>query len=107
MLRQFREYLTKFDYPGIQRFNEDEVANIFHSDNRIFLLTWIIKQIDESYASTIDAKNAETSLAEFLSESGFCRPSQKDLFVKGDPKFDFLEQVLLIVLLTVRYFLNF
>lgn len=103
MLQQFRDYLTKFDYPGIQRLNEDEVANIFHANNRIFLLTWIIKQIDESYASTIDAKNAETVLAEFISESGFCRSSMKDLFVKGDSKLDFFEQVLFVYLLQIFY----
>lgn len=103
MLRKFREYLTKFDYPGIQRLDEDEVANVFHPNNRIFLLTWIIKQIDESYAATIESRNAETLLAEFIYENGFCRSPQKDLFVKGDPKLDFVEQVLLSCMISMPF----
>lgn len=93
MLQLFREYLIKFDYPNIHQLTEDEVANIFDANNRLFLLTWIIKQIDYSYISEMDSKHSEILLADFIFEHGFCRSSQKDLFVKGDSKLDLCEQV--------------
>lgn len=94
MLVKFRHYLTKFDYPNIDQFDELQVADIFHKDNRMFLLSWIVGQINSSYSELLkESQNKESILADFVHQNGFCTSSQKNVFVKGDPSLDITDQV--------------
>lgn len=81
---EFRDYLIKFDYPNINLLNEDEVANIFHVSNRIFLLSWIVRVIDPAIELEINSKETPKILADFVYENGFCSASQKDRFIRGE-----------------------
>lgn len=88
-VKEFRKYLTKFNYPNINQMSDEEVGLIFSSSNRIFLLSWMANLIEPLLCLDANSKDTPLLLSNFLYESGFCTKSQKDPFVNGDlPMFD-------------------
>lgn len=92
ILIEFREYLTKFNYPNINQLNEEEVGSIFSASNRIFLLSWLVQLIEPLLDLDLNSKSTPSVLADFIYENGFCTKSQKDPFLQGDlPPLDQVE----------------
>lgn len=97
MLRKFQTYLTELSYPNINLMSEEQIPDIFHPDNRIFLLSWIIEQLNPPFYEQLkEAKNVESLIADFIYEGGFCASTEKEMFVKADPTLLLVTQVILL-----------
>lgn len=91
---KYRSYLKEFGYPNIDILNDEQVVDIFNSENRYFLLKWLAKNLNSEFAIPLDlSETSAIQFANFFCESGFCASSQKLLFVKGDKKLTLKEEV--------------
>jgi len=82
---KYKPYLQEFNYPNISGFSNEQIPDIFSAENRQFLLTWLAKALNSQFVVPTEwSKVAEASFADFFHENGFCSPSQKQPFVKGD-----------------------
>lgn len=76
--------LEEFDYPSVCTFNAQQFAEVFHSSNRIFLVTWILKKILPECEQIIEtAENKEETLAQLVLSMGFCLPNKATDFLQS------------------------
>lgn len=83
-VKELRDFLTKFGYPNINLLSDEDIAKIFKSSNRMFLLSWIVQLIEPQLTLDINSEETPALIANFIYENGFCTKPQKDSFVQGD-----------------------
>lgn len=81
---KMKDYLVLFDYPLVKSMDDDQVANIFHQSNRCFLVSWMLKIVDESYKIKLNNyENNHELLGNILHNLGFCTKKEGLLFTTG------------------------
>lgn len=83
-IKEFRDYLTKYNYPNINELSDEEIGKIFTSSDRIFLLSWLANLIEPLLCLEANSKETPALLSNFIYECGLCTKCQKDAFVNGD-----------------------
>ncbi|RZC14231.1 uncharacterized protein BDFB_014474, partial [Asbolus verrucosus] len=78
-----KDCLKKFNYPKIHSLDDMEIAEIFANANRWFLVSWILKQIDDDFEEIVENASSE-DLAEIVYCNGFCNNSEKKQFMNGE-----------------------
>lgn len=81
-LDKLKEHLQKLDYPDINNLNETQVAELFETENRKFLLTWILNK-HLNLQIPFSPENDDLELANCVCELGFCTSSEKFKFIRG------------------------
>ncbi|KAG5876501.1 hypothetical protein JTB14_008438 [Gonioctena quinquepunctata] len=87
ILCEIKECVLLFHYPLSDSMNEEELGDIFHASNRCFLISWMLKLLDDSYKEVVDVeenrKNEEV-LGNFVHELGFCTKKEHLPFMSGE-----------------------
>jgi hypothetical protein len=78
-----KDCLKEFQYPKIQSMDDPEITDIFSKVNREFLVSWILKQIDQDFCTFVENATKE-DLAEIIYCHGFCDASIKYKFMNGE-----------------------
>lgn len=101
VILEIKNYLILFDYPLVKSMDDEQVANIFHQSNKCFLVSWMLKNLDESYKIKLEnfENNCEV-LGIILHNLGFCTDSEGALFTNGRLNWDKQVSSFLLVLST-------
>nr|XP_023029612.1 uncharacterized protein LOC111517638 isoform X1 [Leptinotarsa decemlineata]XP_023029613.1 uncharacterized protein LOC111517638 isoform X2 [Leptinotarsa decemlineata] len=87
ILSNIKECLLLFNYPLSNSMTEEELGDIFHISNRCFLISWMLKLLDDSYKDIVNLeenKQNEEVLGSLICELGFCSKRDQSSFMNGD-----------------------
>lgn len=79
-------FLKYYNYPLVHSLTVEEISKVFHISNRCFLISWILKLMDEdTYSPILDEKeNDKAFLGNLLYSHGFCSDKEKMGFFNGE-----------------------
>lgn len=79
-----KDCLLTYNYPLAHSMNEEEIADIFKSSNRCFLISWMLKLLDSAYEEVLEnIENDKEFLGNIVYELGFCTQKEKLPFMTG------------------------
>lgn len=81
-MEAFKKYklrLKELDYPNINALNEEEIIDIFSPNNRNFLLSWIIQQLNPTTIGKDASKLSKIAIGDYFCQQGLCTSSQSQL----------------------------
>ncbi|XP_044262420.1 uncharacterized protein LOC123009914 [Tribolium madens] len=77
------ECLKEYNYSRIHQMADKEIIEIFGTVNRSFLVSWILKQMDDRFVEICENANKE-KLADIIYCYGFCNANEKNQFMNGE-----------------------
>lgn len=77
--------LLIYEYPLAKSMNQGQLADVFSTSNRCFLISWIIKLINSKCGNRLqNIENSDECLAQLIYKMGLCLKTESLLFMKGD-----------------------
>lgn len=84
MFSFIKDCLLTYNYPLAHSMNEDELADIFKTCNRCFLISWMLKLLDNTYEEVLENfENDKEFLGNIVYELGFCTQKETSAFMSG------------------------
>ncbi|KAF5276831.1 hypothetical protein FQA39_LY06383 [Lamprigera yunnana] len=80
MYTKYKDQLKDLQYPNVNALNDEEIKDIFTPQNRHLFLLWLVSNLNCNVAS----ETSDSAIADYIHETGFCKSSQKQLFVQGN-----------------------
>lgn len=89
MLNQLGELLLDVGYPNVSSMDDDEIANLFDTENVLKFYRWFVAELLDS-KSMVDSYK-DNKIFDILCSFGYCSKKQKAALVEG--VLDFEQQV--------------
>ncbi|KAJ8974911.1 hypothetical protein NQ317_009840 [Molorchus minor] len=84
-----KESILTCNYPLSHSMTDEELADIFKTSNRCFLISWILKLLDNTYEEILErSENDKEVLGNMVYELGFCAQKDKLPFMTGQLPFE-------------------
>ena len=93
-LNEIRTYLEKLKYPNISIKSDSDIADIFCPQNIHFFAHWVLKLLNVEIPFEITDPRCKIFLADTIAQFGFCKTSERELFINGDVKLPASTQVI-------------
>lgn len=92
-LDEVKSFLKELDYPEINILEDNEIADVFSSSNRLYFLTWFAGKWDSDVVIPSDEEEKANTLVEFLYDNGFCSMQDSNQFVRNPSTLQLEKQV--------------